>query len=50
MLRYLVAIFLTLHGLVHLWLFTLSQNLIEFKPEMGWSGRLWDSMPNATAG
>jgi hypothetical protein len=37
----LVGIFIALHGLVHLWYFTLSRRLVEFKPEMGWSGRSW---------
>ena len=41
MLRFVIGLFLILHGLVHLWLFTLSQRLIEFKPEMGWSGKSW---------
>ena len=41
MFRFLLGLFLILHGLVHLWLFTLSQRLIEFKPEMGWSGKSW---------
>jgi len=30
-----------LHGLVHIWLVVLAQRLIDFKPEMGWSGRSW---------
>jgi hypothetical protein len=37
----LFASFIVLHGLVHLWYFSLSQKLVEFKPEMGWSGRSW---------
>ncbi len=41
MLRVLIGIFIVLHGLVHLWYFTLSQRLVEFKPDMGWSGRSW---------
>ena len=39
MLRFSISLFIILHGLVHLWYFTLSQRLVEFKPEMGWSGR-----------
>ena len=39
--RILFGLFVVLHGLVHLWYFTLSQRLVEFKPEMGWSGRSW---------
>lgn len=39
--RILVGIFMTLHGLVHLWYFTLSRGLVAFRPEMGWSGRSW---------
>ncbi len=30
-----------LHGLVHLWYFILSQRLVEYKAEMGWSGQSW---------
>ena len=41
MLHFLFGIFVVLHGLVHLWYFTLSQRLVEFKPEMGWTGRSW---------
>jgi hypothetical protein len=39
--RSLFAIFVMLHGLVHLWYFSLSRGLVAFKPEMGWSGRSW---------
>jgi hypothetical protein len=41
MLRVLTGLFILLHGLVHLWYFSLSQRLVEFQPEMGWSGRSW---------
>jgi hypothetical protein len=41
MLRLLFSLFLVLHGLVYLWYFTLSQRLVAFQPEMGWSGRSW---------
>ena len=41
MLRLLFGIFVVLHGLVHLWYFTLSQMLVKFKPEMGWTGKSW---------
>jgi hypothetical protein len=41
MLHTLLALFITLHGLVHLWYFTLSQGLVTFQPEMGWSGQSW---------
>lgn len=37
----LIGIFIFLHGLVHLWYLTLSQRLVEFKPEMGWTGSSW---------
>jgi hypothetical protein len=39
--RFLFGIFIVLHGLVHLWYVTLSQRLVEFQPEMGWSGESW---------
>jgi hypothetical protein len=41
MIRILFGFFMMLHGLVHLWYFTLSQRLVEFQPEMGWTGRSW---------
>lgn len=41
MFRILLGIFIILHGLVHLWYFTLSQRLVPFEPEMGWTGRSW---------
>lgn len=37
----LIGIVIILHGLVHLWYVTLSQGLVAFKPQMGWTGRSW---------
>ena len=39
--RWALGIFFGLHGLVHLWYLTLSQGLVEFQAEMGWTGRSW---------
>jgi hypothetical protein len=41
MLYFLFGLFIVLHGLVHLWFVTLSQRLVAFQPEMGWSGTSW---------
>ncbi len=41
MLRIALGLFIVLHGLVHLWYFTLSRGLVAFQPEMGWTGRSW---------
>lgn len=41
MIRYLIGIIIVLHGLVHLWFVVLARGLVEYKPEMGWSGRSW---------
>jgi hypothetical protein len=41
MLRILFGVFIILHGLVHLWPFVLSRGLVEYKPEMGWTGESW---------
>ncbi|MBW7882136.1 MAG: hypothetical protein H3C34_05770 [Caldilineaceae bacterium] len=41
MIRYLIGIIIVLHGLVHLWYVVLARGLVEYKPEMGWSGRSW---------
>lgn len=39
--RTLVAFFLILHGIFHLWYVTVSLRLIEYKSWMGWSGESW---------
>jgi hypothetical protein len=39
--RWALGIFIGLHGLVHLWYLTLSQGLVEFQAEMGWTGQSW---------
>ena len=41
MFKTLFTVFLVLHGLVHLWYFTLSRGLVAFQPEMGWTGNSW---------
>jgi hypothetical protein len=41
MLRTVFGLIVILHGLVHLWPFVLSQGLVEYKPEMGWTGESW---------
>lgn len=41
MFRILTGLIIVLHGLVHLWYFTLSRKLVEFQPEMGWTGDSW---------
>ena len=44
MLRFFIGLFIILHGLVHLWFFTLSQGLVKFQPGMRepeWTGRSW---------
>lgn len=50
MLRTLTGTFIILHGLVHLWYVTLSQGLVPFKAEMGWSGHSWLFTPTLGAG
>ena len=37
----LIGVFLSLHGLVHLWYVTLSQGWVEFQADMGWTGKSW---------
>jgi len=41
MLWILGGVFIILHGLVHLWMATLSLRLVEFKADMGWTGESW---------
>lgn len=40
-LRLGAAVFLALHGLVHLWYVVLSQGWVEIEDQMGWSGHSW---------
>ena len=35
------GIVVALHGLTHLWYVVLSQRLLAFRPEMGWTGTSW---------
>lgn len=39
--RFVIGLFIVLHGLVHLWYFVLSRGLVVFQPEMGWTGKSW---------
>jgi len=39
--RLLVAVFIVLHGLVHLWYVVLSRGWVEVEEEMGWNGYSW---------
>ena len=41
MVRVLIGIFVIVHGLVHLWWVALSQRLVKFEPQMGWTGESW---------
>jgi len=41
MLTFFAGVFVILHGLVHIWYVVLSLNLVELKPEMGWTGISW---------
>jgi len=36
-----VAVFLVLHGVVHLWYVVLSQGWVEVEDAMGWNGQSW---------
>ena len=40
-LRLAVAVFLVLHGIVHLWYVVLSQGWVEVEDAMGWNGQSW---------
>ena len=39
MLRIAVAVFIILHGLVHIWYIVLAQRLINIEKDMGWTGK-----------
>jgi hypothetical protein len=41
MLTFFVGVFVILHGLAHIWYVVMSLNLVELKPEMGWTGISW---------
>jgi len=38
---WLIGVFIILHGLVHAWYVVLSFNLVNFQPDMGWTGKSW---------
>lgn len=49
--RTILSIFLALHGLVHIWFIVLSEKLVPFEKEMGWTGQSWllsNVLPNST--
>ncbi len=50
MLNVVFGIFVILHGLVHLWYVTLSQQLVEYRPDMGWTGESWLLSPAVGSG
>ena len=39
--KWLVSLFLVAHGWAHIWYIVLSQRLIEYKAEYGWTGESW---------
>lgn len=39
--QYALGVFLTLHGLVHLWYVVLSRGWVEVEDAMGWNGESW---------
>jgi hypothetical protein len=39
--RVAAAVFLGLHGLVHVWYVVLSQGWVEIEEQMGWNGHSW---------
>lgn len=41
MLDVVFAVFLALHGLVHLWYVVLSQGWVQVEEQMGWNGHSW---------
>jgi hypothetical protein len=41
MVRFLIGIFIVLHGLVQLWYVVLSQRLVDSQGDMGWTGESW---------
>lgn len=41
MLKTLIGIIAILHGLVHVWFIVLSQRLVEYQQDMGWTGKSW---------
>lgn len=41
MINTIAGAFILLHGLVHVWFFVLAARLVDFKTEMGWTGKSW---------
>lgn len=50
MIRITAGVILALHGLVHLWFVTLAMRWVEFRPDMGWTGRSWLLTPTLGEG
>lgn len=50
MLRLAAAVFLGLHGLVHLWYVVLSNGWVEAEEGMGWNGHSWLLSPLLSEG
>lgn len=37
----LLSVFIILHGLVHIWYILIITRIVDFTPDMGWTGRSW---------
>ncbi|MCF8236190.1 MAG: hypothetical protein K9G67_14450 [Bacteroidales bacterium] len=39
--RFIITMFILLHGWVHVWYLLLAGNIVKYTPDMGWSGQSW---------
>ena len=39
--KFIITLFLLLHGWVHAWYLLLAWNIVKYTPDMGWTGNSW---------
>jgi len=39
--KFIITLFLLLHGWVHAWYLLLAGNIVKYTPDMGWTGNSW---------
>ena len=39
--KFIITLFILLHGWVHAWYLLLAGNIVKYTPDMGWTGHSW---------
>jgi len=39
--KFIITLFILLHGWVHVWYLLLAGNIVKYTPDMGWTGNSW---------